>query len=114
VAGDFFTDPLPACDAYLLMNVIHDWGDQDAAAILAAVARAGRPGPAAVLLVEAILPDGPEPHRAKTLDVLMLAVTGGRERTLTQYGGLIARAGLELVRVTPTATSFSIIEARPR
>jgi hypothetical protein len=67
-----------------------------------------------MLLVEAILPDGPEPHRAKTLDVLMLAVTGGRERTLTEYRGLIARAGLELVRVTPTATSFSIIEARPR
>jgi hypothetical protein len=44
----------------------------------------------------------------------MLAVTGGRERTLAQYRGLIARAGLELVRITPTATAFSIIEARPR
>jgi catechol 2,3-dioxygenase-like lactoylglutathione lyase family enzyme len=113
-AGDFFTDPLPACDAYLLMNVIHDWDGKAATAILTAVADAGRPSDATVLLVEAILPGGSEPHRAKTLDVLMLAITGGRERTLSQYSGLLRGAGLELVRVTPTTTSFSIIEAQAR
>ena len=42
VAGDLFTDPLPGCDAYLLMNILHDWDDTDAAAILTAVAEAGR------------------------------------------------------------------------
>jgi hypothetical protein len=45
---------------------------------------------------------------------MMLAVTGGRERTLRQYDRLLSRAGLELVAKTPTATTFSIIEARPR
>lgn len=112
VAGDFFSDPLPVCDAYVLMNVIHDWDDKEAVAILSAVADAGRSAASTVLIIETIMPDGPEAHRAKTLDLVMLAITGGRERTLPQYGGLLTAAGLELVRVIPTATSFSIIEGR--
>lgn len=113
VAGDFFSDRLPACDAYILMNVVHDWDDERAAAILAAVADAGRSS-AAVLLLETILPEGPEHHRAKTLDILMLALTGGRERTVSEYDQLLTQSGMELVRVAPTATAFSIIEARVR
>jgi|1186.fasta_scaffold07468_2 hypothetical protein len=114
VAGDFFTDPVPACDAYVLMNVVHDWDDKDATAILTAVAEAGRPARATVLVVEAVLPEGPQPHRAKTLDVLMLAITGGRERTLSQYDSLFAGAGLHQVAMTPTTTSFSVLEAQAR
>ncbi len=110
VAGDFFTDPLPSCDAYLLMNIVHGWGDADAAAILTAVAAAGRPSRATLLLVETVLPDGPEPHWAKTLDVLMLAVTGGRERTGAEYGTLLDKAGIDLMRILPTTTPFSIVE----
>lgn len=114
VAGDFFTDPLPACDAYMLMNIIHDWDDKEAVAILAAVANAGRSSGATVLLVETVMPEGPEPHWAKTLDVVMLAITGGRERTLGEYDALLDAAGLELVTAIPTVTPFSIIEARVR
>jgi hypothetical protein len=114
VAGDFFTDPLPACDAYLLMNIIHDWNDADAARILAAVANAGRASGATVLVVETVMPDGAEPHWAKTLDVLMLTVTGGRERTRAQYARLFNSAGIDLVRTLPTATPFSIVEGRVR
>lgn len=112
VAGDFFSDPLPVCDAYVLMNVIHDWDDKEAIAILSAVADAGRSAASTVLIIETVMPDGPEAHRAKTLDLVMLAITGGRERTLPQYGGLLTAAGLDLVRVIPTATSFSILEGR--
>lgn len=114
VPGDFFTAPLPACDAYMLMNVVHDWGDEDAGRILAAVADAGRTHAATVLVIETVMPDGPEPHRAKTLDVLMLAVTGGRERTLAEYDRLLDAAGIELVREVPTVTAFSIVEGRVR
>ena len=114
VAGDFFTDPLPACDAYLLMNVIHDWDDTDAAAILSAVANAGRSSAATVLIVETVMPEGAEPHWAKTLDVLMLAVTGGRERTEAEYARLLDTAGIDLVKTLPTATPFSIVEGRVR
>lgn len=114
VTGDFFTDSLPACDAYLLMNIIHDWADPEAAAILTAVARAGRSSGAAVLIVETVLPEDSEPHWAKTLDVLMLAVTGGRERTRAEYGRLLDTAGIDLVRTLPTVTPFSIVEGRVR
>lgn len=114
VAGDFFRDPLPAGDAYLLMNVIHDWDDADSRRILEAVAAAGRPAGATVLLLEVLLPDGPAPHWGKVLDIVMLAITGGRERTLQGYEALLTAAGMELVGVAPTATSFSLIEARIR
>lgn len=114
VAGDFFSDRLPACDAYLLMNVLHDWDDKPATAILQAVAAAGRSSGATVLIVETLLPDDPRPHWSKTLDVLMLAATGGRERTLSSYDELLRAADLELIGATPTATSVSIIEARVR
>jgi hypothetical protein len=114
VAGDFFTDPLPACDAYLLMNIVHDWADPQAAAILAAVARAGRSSGATVLIVETVMPDDSQPHWAKTLDVLMLAVTGGRERTRAGYDRLLDTAGIDLVQTLPTATSFSIVEGQIR
>lgn len=112
--GDFFRDPLPAGDAYLLMNVIHDWDDADALRILEAVARAGAPARATVLVLEVLMPEGPAAHWGKVLDVVMLAVTGGRERTLQEYEALLTAAGLELVGVTPTATPFSVVEARVR
>ncbi|MGQ0575529.1 MAG: methyltransferase [Pseudonocardia sp.] len=114
VAGDFFVDALPAADAYVLMQVIHDWDDKDAAAILSAVARAGRPGGATVLLVEWLLPDGSEPDGAKVLDVMMLAVTGGRERTRAGYRALLDDAGIELVAVHPTASPMHVVEGRVR
>jgi C-methyltransferase len=112
VAGDFFRDPLPSCDAYVLMNVIHDWDDEQAAHILAAVAAAGSAQKATVLLLEVVLPDSPTGHWAKTLDIVMLAITGGRERTLAEYDALLTGAGMQLQRVTPTATPFSLLEAR--
>lgn len=111
VSGDFFVDPLPAADLYVLMNIIHAWDDKGAIAILEAVAAAGRAARATVLLLEALLPEGAEPHWSKTLDVVMLALTRGRERTLAEYVSLLDKAGLDLVAMTPTATSFSIVEA---
>lgn len=112
VAGDFFTDPFPDADAYVRMNVLHDWDDTSAIAILSAVGQARRRGAAVLLLLEAVMPDGPQRHWSKTLDVLMLAVTGGRERTLAEYRDLFSAAGIDLVGTTPTATPFSIVEGR--
>ena len=64
--------------------------------------------------MQALMPEGPAPHWAKALDIVMLAVTGGRERTLQEYDRLLTIAGLELVDVIPTATPFSLIRARIR
>jgi hypothetical protein len=109
-AGDFFRDRLPSCDAYLLMDIIHDWDDARAAAILEAI-RAAAPDGATVLLLETIVPDEPGPHWAKTLDVLMLAITGGLQRTVEQYEELFRRTGFRLRQVTPISSGLSIVEA---
>ena|SRR5262245_4696428 len=109
-AGDFFADALPATDAYLFMDVIHDWNDQDAAKILAAVRRAA-PEHTRLLIIEALVSESPGPHYSKLLDVIMLAVTGGRERTPSEYEALFAGAGFRLERVIPTASQHSIVEA---
>lgn len=110
VAGDFFRDALPAADAYLLMNVIHDWADEQADAILAAVRDAAPPG-ATLLLVESVVPEEPGPSWAKTLDILMLAITGGRERTVQEYKQFLAAGGFELTKAVPTMTHAWVIEA---
>jgi hypothetical protein len=108
--GDFFTDPLPAADAYLLMDVLHDWDDTHAARILAAVRRAAQPQ-SHVLIVETLVPETAGPHFGKSLDITMLAVTGGRERTEAQYRTLLAVSGFRLQRVLPTPSQYSIVEA---
>lgn len=109
-AGDFFGDPLPVADAYVLMEVIHDWPDEDAARILSAVRKAA-PAQARLLIVEALVSEAPGPHFSKTLDIIMLAVTGGRERTPSEYEALLADAGFRFERVIPTASRYSIVEA---
>jgi len=108
--GDFFTTALPVADAYLLMDLLHDWDDAHAVRILAAVRRAAH-ATARVLIVETLVPDTPGPHLGKSLDITMLAVTGGRERTHAQHAALLAAAGFELTRVLPTASQYSLVEA---
>ena len=112
VGADFFEDPLPTGDCYLLMNIVHDWADAEALAILRAVREAAAPG-ATVLLVEAILPTAADPMASWvfSLDVLMLALTGGRERSVQDYDELLANAHLTLQSVTTTASPSSVIEA---
>lgn len=111
VAGDFFRDRLPAADCYILMNIIHDWSDQQADTILAAVRDAAKPG-ATLLLVESVVPDAEGPSWAKTLDIVMLMATGGRERTAAEYKEFLAAGGFELTNVFPTPTHVYVIEAR--
>lgn len=110
VAGDFFADPLPVADAYILMEVLHDWSDNDAARILTAVRRAAAPG-ARLIIVEVLVPDSLGPDHSKVVDIIMLAVTGGRERTRDQYEKLLAETGFDLQRVMPTRSSYFIVEA---
>jgi hypothetical protein len=109
-AGDFFVDTPPRASLYLLMDLLHDWRDEDAARILASIRRAAPPQ-ARVLIIETLVPDVAGPHFGKTLDVIMLATTGGRERSRAEYAELLERAGLRLERVLPTRSEYSIVEA---
>lgn len=109
-AGNFFTDDLPVCDAYVMMDIIHDWGDEDSAKILGNLRRAA-PAHAKLLLIEAIVPDDPRPSPAKLLDIHMLTLVGGRQRTLQEHAGLFANAGFRFERKIDVGGNFSILEA---
>lgn len=109
-AGDFFKDALPGCDLYLLMEVIHDWSDEEAGAILAAIRRAAPPG-ARLLVIEEMLSGDAGPEWSKVLDILMLGLLGGRQRTRAEYTALFDAAGFSLEREIPTGAGASILEA---
>lgn len=108
--GDFFTDALPAADAFILMEVIHDWDDDQAAAILSAVRRAATAG-ATVLIIEAVADQEALDPVVRTLDMIMLAITGGRERTSAELDQLLASVGFRATGTLPTPSPLRIVEA---
>jgi hypothetical protein len=112
MAGDFSEALPPGADAYLLKWIVHDWDDEAAVRILTncrtAMAPTGK-----VLLVEVVIPEGTAGADATSLDTTMLVFTGSRERSEAEYRNLLHRAGLTLVKITPTASPFSILEATP-
>jgi hypothetical protein len=108
--GDFFRDELPRCDAYVLMEVIHDWPDEESRTILTAVRRAASNG-AKLLLIEAVMPNEPGPSWTKTLDILMLGLLGGSQRTSGEYRTLLSDTGFRLDRIIDIADGYSILEA---
>jgi hypothetical protein len=112
VGGDFFVALPENADAYLMSHVLHDWDDDLCVAILrncrAAIDPDGR-----LLIVEMVLPPGGEPHPSQMLDMIMLAIAGGMERTEEQYGELLRRGGFRLTRVVPTGSAVSVIAAVP-
>jgi hypothetical protein len=111
-AGDFFTDPLPACDTYLLMDVIHDWDDDQARALLSAVRKAAPPQ-ARVLVIETVIADVQGPDWSKIMDMIMLWIVGGRQRSRGEHERLLSSAGFRLQRVVPTASDVTLLEAVP-
>jgi hypothetical protein len=110
--GDFFQSVPTGGDAYLLSHIIHDWDEAGCLTILRNCRQAMGSG-GRLLLVEWVLPDGNEPHPGKILDLAMLALVGGQERTTAEYRDLLARAGFRLDRVIATATPAGIVEATP-
>jgi hypothetical protein len=110
VGGDFFESVPPGGDLYTLKWIVHDWDDTRSVAILKNCRRAMGPG-ARLLLLEAVIPPGNEPSLGKFLDLNMLVITGGRERTEREFAALLAEAGFRLTRVVPTNSPVSVVEA---
>jgi O-methyltransferase domain len=112
-AGSFFESVPAGADAYILSHIIHDWNREQCLIILERCRRAMSSG-GRLLLAEMVLPDGDAPHPGKMLDMVMLTVTGGEERTASQYGALLDAAGFRMTRVVPTASLATIVEAVTR
>ena len=112
VAGDFFEEVPAGADGYYLQHIIHDWDDEHALKILGNIrkALAGR-NRGRMLIVDAVLPETPDPHPAKLLDLVMLTIPGGRERTEPEWHELCAKAGFRISQIVPTRVGKSVIEA---
>lgn len=110
-AGDFFEAVTPGASAYLMKSILHDWDDELSKKILVKV-REAMPPLSKLLLVEAVIPEGNIPHPGKLMDINMLVMTGGRERTAAGWTDLIESAGLSFSGIISTQSPmFSIIEA---
>lgn len=98
VAGNFFKSVPPGADAYTMRWIMHDWQDPEAIVILKNIRKAAAPE-ASVILIEEIIPDTTELTWGKWIDLHMMTVTGGRERTISEYADLFAKSGFELDKV---------------
>ena len=109
VVADFF-GPLPTgADVYLLQQVIHDWPDDSAVAILRRCAEAAGKG-GRVLVVERVVSEDADRLELTRMDLRMLLLFGSRERSLEQFTTLARTAGLQLVGTRATASSFHLLE----
>lgn len=112
VVGSFFESVPAGADLHILSHIIHDWSESESLTILknsrSAIAPNGK-----LILVEMVLTDGNSFHPGKMLDMTMLALTTGQERTEPEYRELLAKANYKLTRVIPTYAAVSIVEAEP-
>jgi hypothetical protein len=112
IAGDFFEAVPAGADLYLLKCIVHDWGDAEAVAILRNCRRAMTRG-ARLLLAEAVIPPGNDACLGKLMDVNMLVIHGGLERSRAEFAALLDEAGFALADVIITGSTVDLVEARP-
>ena len=111
--GNFFQSVPSGADLLVMKNIIHDWNDLKATAILR-VCHKALESTAKLLLVELVVPPGFDPHMSHILDLEMMVLCDGKERTESEYRELLAGAGFRLERIIPTEESpYSLIEAVP-
>ena len=111
VPCDFFAAVPEGGDAYIMKHIIHDWDDVQAATILRNIGKAMGGKRGKVILLESVIADGPTPDLGKFIDIEMLLLPGGRERSTGEFRALFAGAGFELTKIVPTKSPLSVVEA---
>lgn len=109
IEGDFFKSVPAGADAYLMRHIIHDWDDARSQQILRNIHQV-LPASGRLLLVEGVVPPGNAPSFTKLLDLTMLVIPGGKERTEQEYRQLYQSANFTLNRIVPTKAEVSVIE----
>jgi hypothetical protein len=112
VAGNFFESVPTGADGYLMKFILHDWDDERSLTILNRIRRAIT-ATGKLIVVDTVIPEGNGQDFSKLMDVNMLVMTGGIERTEQQFKELYAKAGFKLTRVVPTESALSVIEGIP-
>lgn len=111
IGGSFF-DGVPAGhDAYMMKYILHDWSDDECRTILTHCRNAMAPG-GRVFVVDTVIEPGNAPQWGKLLDINMMVITGGRERTQPEFAELFASAGLRLDAVVSTGCPVSVLVGR--
>jgi SAM-dependent methyltransferase len=111
--GDFFQAVPEGADTYLLSRILHDWDDDAAVRVLRCCRAAMRPG-SVLVVVEAVLPErAVDDPPAVRMDLHLLLLLHGRERTVAEFAALLAAAGLELTADEPTPAGVHVLAARP-
>lgn len=110
ISGDFFTSIPSNSEAYLLKSVLHDWNDEDTLKILEACHR-GMSKNSKLIIIEPLITYPNQMELAKTMDVYMMAIRGGKERTAQDFRKLLDEAGFAVESITPTETEFYLIQA---
>jgi SAM-dependent methyltransferase len=110
--GNFFDSVTPGGDAYMMMHIIHDWPDEKASTILKHCRSGVKPG-GRLLVVDSVIAPPNVPDIAKVMDLEMLVLPGGQERTEAEFAHLFAKSGWRLSRIVPTKSPKSIIEGIP-
>jgi hypothetical protein len=110
ISGDFFKSVPAGCDIYLMKHILHDWSDAECLRILRNI-RSVMDKQGKVLILEMLITPGNVPEHSKILDLQMLIMEGGKERTEDEFRELLAEAGFRISRIIPTRSPISIIEA---
>ncbi|XP_067418640.1 acetylserotonin O-methyltransferase-like, partial [Emydura macquarii macquarii] len=110
--GDFFKDPIPEADLYILARILHGWADDKCIQLLAKVHKACKPG-GGVLMVETLLnEDKTGPLESQLFSMIMLVQAEGKERTPTEYSKLLTAAGFREIQVKKTGKLYDAILGR--
>jgi cyclopropane fatty-acyl-phospholipid synthase-like methyltransferase len=109
IAYDFLKETPPVCDAYFLVNILHDWEDEICRQILKNISQA-MTADSKLWVVEYLIEPGPGFSVAKLLDIEVLVMGGGRERTIDEFKDLLSSAGLAVSKVIPTSRGVAVME----
>lgn len=111
VGGNFLEQAVPHADLYMLKHILHDWDDEHSVRILSNVRQGMNGGKSKVAVIELVVPDEIQPGPAPLMDLNMMVMLGGMERTVGDYEQLFKDAGLRLDNVVPTPSPYSVVEA---
>ena len=112
IGGDFFKEVPVRADAYVMRWILHDWSDEESVALLTNVRKIATPN-ARLIVVESVIPETSEFDMGKWMDLNMMVMATGRERTAAEFRDLLYQAGFALEQIVPTRSPLSIVVAKP-